>query len=72
MSNYRKLIPAVLGALAQIAIMLATAQDAGILPESWRPYAAGVIAIATALGVYAAPPNTPARPEPVADQTFRG
>jgi hypothetical protein len=49
--RYRKWAIAVAGVLAQVVGVLATAQDAGILPESWRPWIVPVIAIATALGV---------------------
>jgi len=53
MSRYRKAAAAAAGVLAQLVA-------AGAIPEQWRPWASVVLAVATALGVYAAP-NSPAR-----------
>lgn len=48
----RKAAVAVLGVAAQVAAL-------GLLPEAWKPWAAVVIAVATAEGVYQVP-NRPA------------
>ena len=48
MSRYRKAGVAVAGALAQ-------AVAAGVVPEAWLPWAQVALAVATALGVWAAP-----------------
>ena len=50
-ANVRKFALAALGGLAQVAA-------AGLLPEQYRPWATVVLAVATALGVYAVP-NAP-------------
>lgn len=55
MSRYRKALVAVTGAGLQLLAFAATAADSGLLPESWRPWAAVVIALATAAGVYRVP-----------------
>lgn len=47
-ASVRKAIAAVIGVLAQVAAV-------GALPEEWAPWGAVVIAVATALGVYAVP-----------------
>lgn len=51
MSNYRKVIAAVIGAIG-------TALTLGVAPEAWADYLAIAIQFLTALGVYAVP-NTP-------------
>lgn len=48
---YRKYYVAILGGLAQVAVVLDQALDAGILPASWRPWVVLAVAAATALGV---------------------
>ena len=46
-AQVRKALVAVLGVAAQV--------PATALPEAWRPWAAVVVALATAVGVYAVP-----------------
>ena len=48
----RKYAVAVIGVLVQVA-------SAGVLPEKYQPWAAVVVALATALGVYHVPNATP-------------
>lgn len=48
MERYRKLALAALGGLAQVAA-------SGLMPEQYKPWAAVILAIATAAGVYAVP-----------------
>ena len=58
MDRYRKAGVALLGALAQLATVLDEAQVAGVLPHAWLPWVRVVLALATALGVWAVP-NVP-------------
>lgn len=62
MSNYRKLIPALIGALAQVLTLLDQAVGEHALPASWVPWVQVAIAVATAAGVYGVKPNVPAAP----------
>lgn len=62
MDQYRKAAVAALGALAQILVVLDSAADAGVLPESWRPWIVVAVALGTALGVERVP-NAPGRHE---------
>lgn len=55
MDRYRKSLVAAAGALAQIAVTLDEAALNGALPASWVPWARVVIALGTAVGVYATP-----------------
>lgn len=64
MNRYSKAWVAVAGALAQIAVVLDQALDAGALPASWVPWVRVGLALATAVGVYAVR-NTPAPVEHV-------
>jgi hypothetical protein len=59
MDRYRKAWIAVAGAGLQALALAATAAGSGLLPESWRPWASVVIALATALGVYGIPNTRP-------------
>jgi hypothetical protein len=53
--RYRKALVAAGGALAQVVGVLVTADDAGLLPASWRPWVAVLVGAATVLGVYRLP-----------------
>lgn len=55
MSRYRKALAALLGALVQLLGVLATADDAGLLPASWRPWVVVLVGVATVAGVYRVP-----------------
>lgn len=49
----RKYAVAVVGVLVQVV-------SAGVLPDEYQPWGAVVVALATALGVYQVPNDTPA------------
>jgi len=51
-SRIRKALVAVAGVVAQAVAL-------GVLPPAWQPWGAVLVALATALGVYATP-NSPA------------
>lgn len=53
--QYRKYFAALVGTVAQVVGLLATASDAGVLPPSWRPWVVVAVAVLTALGVRQAP-----------------
>lgn len=50
MSKYLKAATGVAGVLVGVLVAVS-----GVLPEAYRPYAAVVVALATAVGVYHAP-----------------
>jgi hypothetical protein len=61
-TRIRRALAPVRKAAAAVVGLVAQAFAAGLLPESWRPWAAVVIAAGTAAGVYGVPPNEPAPP----------
>lgn len=71
MSRYRKALVAVAGGLAQVAIVAGDAVDSGVVPPSWVPWVRVVVALGTAVAVYAVP-NTPGRHEAVSSWTQSG
>jgi len=52
LNPYRKAAVAVLGALAQLLVVLDEALSVGVLPEAWVPWVRVALALGTALGVY--------------------
>lgn len=59
MKRIRKALVALAGALLQLVLVLPDIQS--YLPPEWSPYISGVIAVATAAGVYAVR-NAPTAP----------
>ena len=59
MSSYRKAWVAVLGGFVEVAMVVGEALDAGVVPDGWAPALRVVVAVGTAVAVYAVP-NLPA------------
>lgn len=61
MSRYWKFWAAMLGVVAQVAVVAADSLDKGLVPPSWAPWVRVGLAVATALAVLGAPKNAPGR-----------